>query len=338
MLLGVSSVIADTEAPPARTAGDPAFPFVFPARLPPGSENPRTYRWEEVKGESLALIGPFGVIWRFNFGATQAKPHFHPLQTATGQLVSWNNPPDHVWHHGLWHSWKMINGVNYWEENGPNGVAEGTTRISKVEVLRQNDLGAAFRLQLDYFPAATPSQTVLHDTVDVVVGMPAADGSYVIEWSQTTSAVGGPVVLAATPHGTEPDAKPWGGYGGFSLRGSRYLRSVDYVSSEGRRGVDCHRQAADWVSLIGESDGAFVGVTFFAAPQNAVHPTKWFVLSAEKEPFWYLNAAVLHDVPLTVVPEKPLTFRFAVRIDSQRQTEGRLAEFFRTFALQSYVP
>ena len=37
-----------------------------------------------------------------------------------------DRPPDHIWHHGLWFSWKFINKVNYWEIYPAKRPAGGT--------------------------------------------------------------------------------------------------------------------------------------------------------------------------------------------------------------------
>ncbi|MBI2497332.1 MAG: PmoA family protein [Opitutae bacterium] len=85
----------DTAPGPSRSdAGKPQSPAKSPAR----------FRWEQVENESLALVGPCGIVWRLNFGPKLTKPYFHPLQTVDGRCLTQVSPKDHPWHYGLWHS------------------------------------------------------------------------------------------------------------------------------------------------------------------------------------------------------------------------------------------
>ena len=67
--------------------------------------------WEETPA-FLALRWQGQELWRLHFGEDCPKPFFDPLAPVGGPSLSWEAPPDHPWHHGLWFSWKFMNGVN----------------------------------------------------------------------------------------------------------------------------------------------------------------------------------------------------------------------------------
>ena len=71
----------------------------------------KAWRWEDEKGKSLGLAGPAGLLWRFNYDPALDVPYFHPVNAPGGGTLTWDRPADHPWHHGLWFSWKFINGV-----------------------------------------------------------------------------------------------------------------------------------------------------------------------------------------------------------------------------------
>jgi hypothetical protein len=290
------------------------------------------YRWEQVPGESLALVGPYGTIWRLNFGDRATKPHFDPLKTVDGRGLSWCSPPDHPWHYGLWHSWKLIDGVNYWEEKRDTGLADGITRIVGREVLRAGGDGAKVRLRLEYAPRAQPDDVVLEEVIDLTISLPRDDGSYLVDWHQASQARR-KVVFERTP-------PPVGGYAGLSFRASRFLRDVTITGSTGATNLDLHHQRANWATLAGTVDGQRVAVTMFDHPANLRHPTPWFVVHNPalprwgNAPFWYLNAAFVDREPLTLQPASPLMRRYRVRIDREAPAASVIEAESRDFDAQ----
>jgi hypothetical protein len=345
-LLLVSSLGA-AESPPAAKAPRPA-PAGGGVRRPdtyPPMERPAPkYRWEQVAGESLTLVGPWGILWRLNFAPGLTKPYFDPLQTADGRCLTWVSPEDHPWHYGLWHSWKLIDGVNYWEEDRKTGRAEGTTRILEAKIARLDPkTGARVVLRLAYHPAAQPAAIVMEDTISLEIGLPREDGSYLIDWEQVSRARRS-VVLDRTPPPGQPDGKGFGGYAGLSLRGNRFLTEVVMTTSEGKSNAAAHRQPARWAALAGKIDGRPAGFALFDHPANPRYPTPWFFVwqppTAKKPtaPFWYLNAALLCDRPLTLAPEQPLVLHYRMRIDAQSPSAVDLEAEARQFATTAARP
>ena len=89
---------------------------------PWGTARAQTWNWKSQPGTSVALENDGQAVWRLNCGGDQPKPHFHPVALPDGRVLTWDRPPDHVWHHGLWFSWKFINGLNYWEPDRATGT------------------------------------------------------------------------------------------------------------------------------------------------------------------------------------------------------------------------
>ena len=63
-----------------------------------------------------------------------------------------DQPADHRWHHGLWFSWKFIDGVNYWEHDGNTGRPAGRTSWRPTEFTTHADGSARIVRDLDYSP------------------------------------------------------------------------------------------------------------------------------------------------------------------------------------------
>jgi hypothetical protein len=82
----------------------------------------------------IKLLNHGRMVWEHVHDKKIGKPYMRfGLLDGTELTRPWPVPKDypksdHVWHRALWWSWKMINGVNYWEEN-----QTGTEPIDTLE-------------------------------------------------------------------------------------------------------------------------------------------------------------------------------------------------------------
>jgi hypothetical protein len=102
--------------------------------------------------------------------------------------------------------------------------------------------------------------------------------------------------------------------------------------------LEANRRPAQWAAFTGTIDDRRAGIAMFDHPSNPRHPTPWyFVLrpgkgNAANSPFWYFNAAFLNHEPFELVPARPLTLRYLVRVDNQPPSSADLDAEFRAFA------
>ena len=290
------------------------------------------WHWE-MADDSFALLGPNGVVWKLNHGPDLNKVYFHPLSTVDGKLLTWNSPPDHVWHHGLWFSWKKINGLNYWEIDRRTGKPAGKTRLLDVEVLKSGQDGAELKLTFAFHPAGKPDDVVLDETVLLEIETPRPDGAYRIDWLQETTARVD-AVFDRTPPPGQPGGKGHGGYGGLSLRGAKDLDRTLMIDSSGRRDMEIHRQYARWMDTSGVIGKDHAGVTFMDHPGNPRHPVPWFVVKNRLKhgPFTYMNPAILCRQPLTLKKGETLRQFYRVLIHPGPAYASLLEEEFERFA------
>ena len=168
----------------------------------PVSPGAGPWRWEKAEGSSLSLVGPAGPLWQFRYDPALDHAYFHPLRTTDGRLLTWDRPPDHIWHHGLWFSWKYINKINYWEVDAKTGRPAGRTSWSNVRISFGKGLETRITMDLDYRPvgAATP---VLTEKRTIEVSRPDADGVFAVDWTGVFTAVAD-AVLDRTPLPGQP--------------------------------------------------------------------------------------------------------------------------------------
>ncbi|RPJ03227.1 MAG: hypothetical protein EHM31_01490 [Candidatus Aminicenantes bacterium] len=281
------------------------------------------WRWEKEKGASLALVGPGGPLWQFHYAADGDHVYFHPLQTTDGVLLTWDSPPDHLWHHGLWFSWKYINKVNYWEIDPKTGHPAGRTSWSNVRVSTGKDLSARIELDLDYRPVGETAP-VLTEKRTIEVSRPDGEGVYAVDWTGAFEAAAD-IVLDRTLPPWEPGGAFNGGYAGLSLRLAERLVDREVMTSDGPAGTwanDRYRGRHTGLDYSGLVDGRPGGVAILDHPKNPRAPTPWYVIRSA--PMSWFNPAVLSYEPLSLHPGDTFTLRYRVLVHPGRWGAGRL--------------
>jgi type 1 glutamine amidotransferase len=116
----------------------------------------QSYRWAQTD-TTIQLIKGDKLVWQYNFRNRFGKPYLHPVYLGHTRLTS-ESPSDHVWHYGLWFSWKFINGLNYWEytddfKSEETGYkSEGKTDINEIDIRKNEDFSADIDLDILYHP------------------------------------------------------------------------------------------------------------------------------------------------------------------------------------------
>jgi hypothetical protein len=132
------------------------------------------FSWRREAG-ATALVCRDQIVWQFQHASTQPKTMFHPVSLPDGPVLSWDQPPDHRWHHAFWFAWKYINGLNYWEE-GRTREPEGVTALRAVKITTRPDYSAQIAVEIDYHPPDQPP--VLRESRTIEVSAPDRNGRY----------------------------------------------------------------------------------------------------------------------------------------------------------------
>jgi hypothetical protein len=287
------------------------------------------WKWNEQPGQSIALSRDGNVVWQFNYGPDEPKPYFHPVALPGGPVVTWNQPPDHVWHHGLWFSWKFINGLNYWEPDA-TGKPQGRTEWADVRVTTRPDQTARIEMELTYRPADAEPVMTEHRLIDMAA--PEADGRFHLDWTCTFTAGSNDVELDRTPLPGEPGGQAWGGYAGLSVRLARDLSERSADSTEGPIEFNAqsryrgHAQALDYHGVI---ETQAIGVAICDHPDNLNHPTPWYVIRSQ--PMSYFSPAVICYAPYRLQAGKSFSLRYRVIIHPDRWDAERLRREYQQF-------
>lgn len=290
----------------------------------------RKLLWRRTDTE-LALQRGGEIVWQFNFGPDRSKPFFHPIALPGMEALTWEAPPDHPWHHGLWFSWKLINGTNYWEENRKTGKSDGLTTCENVAVRQHDDFSARIELDLDYHLLDRPP--VLTEKRIIQVTCPDADGQFHIDWAATFTAQGQRVVLDRTPLPSEPGGKSYGGYAGLSVRLTKSAASFEIVDSEQQIEKQAERllfkaRAVDYAGTVQDHAG---GIAILDHPTNLNSPSSWYVIRNTKTPMTYFSPAVIQEGPHTVSAGESFTLRYRIVVHSGRFDAATLQQHHKEF-------
>lgn len=282
--------------------------------------------WQTGPG-SVALMCDGITTWQFNYATNvSTKPFFHPLALPGGAPLTWQSPDDHVWHYGLWFSWKYLNGVNYWEEDKSTRHCAGVTSWRVVKVETHPDFSARLELELDYRPRNAP-QPVLTERRQIDITAPASDGSYTLDWRQEFQAGAAAVKFDRTPpQPGESSGQAYGGYAGLSLRFAKQFTNTQVRASGDIGPTKNHRYgfsatAADYSGQIGTNE---MGVAFLDHPANSRHPSRWYAIVDPLQSFAFINAAWLQLQPYELPAREKFTLRYRVIIHPARWDTSRL--------------
>jgi hypothetical protein len=217
---------------------------------------------EERPLELAGGANGISVYW----GEKWDKPFLYPIRTVSGKTLSrgWPIEPregdskDHVWHRGFWYGHGIINGADFWREQG----REKTARLITTSKPRVRRGGVTLEL------AMTPPS-----------GKPI--GSMSQQYRVTDH--GGVRIIDAviTMHTDAGTALTFGDSddGGFAFRlceAFREDRGATLRNSDGLQGTkSIWGKPATWVDYAAEVEGKRAGVAMLDHPSNLRHPTRW---------------------------------------------------------------
>lgn len=274
-----------------------------------------THSWS-ADARHIALLDEGRVVWQLNIDPTQDKPYFHPLRTPSGLDMTLERPADHPWHRGLWFSWKDINGVNYWEEDPQRGVSDGRSIIKQVKSkLGKKTHRADIRIKLAY---SDSTGTVLSERRRLTI-TPPQDGGYFITTDHEFKAEADARLYLEKPakHG----GVGWGGYAGFSFRGSDQLADVSFLAASGwetQADLTGYGEHEPWMGINAKNNGQDVALVIFDHQQNERFPSPWYVWYAKGHNLFF-TPSVLFDGPLLLKKGQVLKLKYTVWI-----TDGRV--------------
>ena len=206
----------------------------------------------------------------FYFGDEWDKPFVYPIRTVSGKAISRGYPvekiageqTDHIWHRGLWYGHGIVNGQDFWREQGRDktsrlvmkGAPSLRERRGRPVVSADMSMQTPTRKSL----GSMRQEWMFEDRgslrfIDVTIAIDANQGE--------------PLVFGDTDDG------------GFAFRlndsfrqdrGAKLRNSSGLETTENIWGKPAH-----WVDYSAILDGVPTGVAIFDHPSNLRYPTAW---------------------------------------------------------------
>ena len=210
-------------------------------------------------------------------------PAIYPLRTLKGLAVTRDFPmkkagpwerKDHDHHRSLWFTHGLVNGVDFWLDDGKPHMGTIVHRDAATETTSD---GVTLRTENDWLDA--DGDRVMKD--QRIVRFHQSGDELVVDFGVRLIASDGPVVMGDTKEGT------------FAVRVGGSMK-VDaglggqITNAEGKTNADAWSEASDWVDYSGpvlqergddvdSSKAPVAGVTILAHPKNDAAPTRWHV-------------------------------------------------------------
>ncbi|MCG8308764.1 MAG: PmoA family protein [Cytophagales bacterium] len=310
--------------------GEVSIP-VPPELMDKKHEKRDVFSWRETD-TTLAMLNHNEILWQFNFNTIKGKPFFHPVKINNSTLT-WLSPGDHPWHLGIWHSWKFINGVNYWEYDRTEGVVPfdflGVTEVRNIGFERRADYSCRIYLDIYYHEKGGPD--LIREERMIKVSAPDEKGRFFIDYKMNLAALAESVELHRTPLPHEENGKSWGGYAGLSVRFNQDLFEPSFINSDGTSDMN-HGKSMPWKYYgLRDIKGNQVGVAIFTHPENLNYPEPWFMTNAEDHPFYYFSPAPIFNRPYTMKRADALELNYRMRFYTGEIDHALLKEDYNRY-------
>jgi hypothetical protein len=233
--------------------------------------------------------------------ASAPKPFLHPVTTPSGASMTLVEPFDHLWHRGLWFTFKFVNGDNFWEERDDFG-RQHVADIPRVS--HPDPATTAIDLDLDWVMSGQDAPIIVERRRLTIA---VTDDATQIDLA-TTLRPATDVTLDRTPYTT------WGGYGGVAFRGTPLWHPSQRTVGDQVTDGFLTGETALWCDVSGPIDGGAdrsAGVAILDHPANPRHPTPWYTGSGAGN---FLNAALLFHGPLTLAAGETLALRYRILV------------------------
>lgn len=288
------------------------------------ADEARKLTWQK-DDTSVSLLNRGKVVWRHEHCRATGKPTMRiGLLDGTELTRPWPVPKgyaksDHVWHKGLWWSWKGINGINFWEGN------QQGTDPNAVSVTCNDDGSAVVEMTVTYhLPKAAPLAV---ERRRVEVSAPDATGSYLIRWRATFTSGGCDKVLFNRNH-----------YGGLAMRLAAEFAGDPTKDPNAWRFVLSAETPADgkkkpagnrWVAYAGKAqNGKPTCVAMFDHPANPRYPTRW----ALRTQYPYFNPCFIAPGDFTLKAGEALTLQYGIWVHAGKADAAAIEKAWKAYA------
>jgi hypothetical protein len=259
------------------------------------------------------------------------KPHFHPLRTLAGNLLTNFRPHDHPWHHGFAMTLTHVSGQNFW--GGATYVHEkgyvdlpnvGQSKHRGWDSMECVDGRVSMRERLEWITQA--GQTWFQEQRGIEVSeVRPEQGYWVLDFSTRLKNVSGQELLIGSP---TTSGRPMAGYGGLMWRGPRSWLHCKILGAEGMEGQDIMGKKSPWLAFSGANDetGNASTLLFMDQPGNPRYPNQWFL---RNDPFAIASFAFMFDQKYPLADQAELAFKYRILVADGEWSREKIESYMK---------
>ena len=240
------------------------------------------------------------------------KPYVIKLTTPSGVNVLRDAPLDHAHHHGLMFAIK-VDGVIFWEEFNPRDYGrQETTSLAQTAAGADGRREQKLESTLTWANGVGQPLALEKRTITAI----QIDGATVLDWTSVLS----------LPPGKEKAVLGGNEYHGLGMRfvesmdRGKFFTPVDAGEKETLHGT-YHLTPCRWMAYTSKVGDKPVTLALYDTKDNP-RPMLAFTMGGDGKEFAYLSATTnLYREPITLTPEKPITFRYKIALWDGEKTQ-----------------
>lgn len=263
----------------------------------------------------------------YHFPEDGNRPYCHPLRLPGGQMLTMNEPGDHVHHQGMWVAWKKVNGVNFWEQPAPGEDATGFGRIVPQRIVERTAGTRLARIIAENAWIDWQGVTHLTERRQITLGEPTTPDTMKILVELEFLPNEREVILDLRRGEPGADGRF---YSGLAIRFDNVLTPGSLLDADGRtEPMDIFGEQSRWCSFTSRhpADGEIYGAAIVDNVKNPRYPTTWWVRNREN--YCLIHPSLVYYEPFHLASDEVLKLRyFVVLYRGQPDVEflGKLAD------------
>lgn len=268
-------------------------------------------------GRSLSIDDGDGhQLATYNYGPEAPRSYFHPVAPPGAPPLSLR-PHDHIWHTGLFFSWKYVDDTNFWE------FGDGHVVSRDLAVTRHDTGGVRWTERNDWIRGSEDTPVLLREQRTIALCQNGPERS-TIHWQSTFH----------TDRRRRLHSDPNRGYAGIGVRLIRDFQHKPHVLDAGGRNQPEEIRGArePWVAWQGRYDSTleWAGIALFEHPDNPDYPAPIF-LGKNLSAMAFLGSGFLFQREHMIYPDRPLTLRYAFTIHQGEATTADYADWYEGY-------
>lgn len=193
----------------------------------------------------------------------------HPLNSPSGEVLTWVQPPDHFHHMGIWNPWTRVTWQGHNTDFWNLGDETGTVRFKNIVGAESGDVYAEFRVVHDHvaflYEGNEKSRTEhIVMTEEWIVRVWNVSDGYLLDFTS--------IITNVTDDTVSLDAYRYGGGLGYRATEKWNNTNSKVLTSEGKTWEDGDASRAKWCRVSGDLNGIETGLLFMSDPGNYDFP------------------------------------------------------------------